>query len=70
MEKVCRKSAVKTSLMPLFSFGKFPKTVNACNRILKITYFKVNHEKSNLSFSFTPSPFFMDKIMKTKKAWN
>ena len=50
MEKVCKKSAVKTSPIPLFSFGKQLKTANTCKRLLKISYFKTDHEKGNLIF--------------------
>ena len=39
MENVCRKSAVKTSPIPLINFGKFPKIANACKSFLEISYF-------------------------------
>ena len=33
MEKVCRKSALKTSAIPLINFGKQHKTTNACKKL-------------------------------------
>ena len=62
MEKVCKKSTVKTSPIPLFNFGKYPKTANTFKRILEISYFKRDHEKSNLIFSFAPSPFLWTRL--------
>ena len=47
MEKACRKSALKTRTIVYFNFGKQVKTVNACNILLKIRYFKRDHEKVN-----------------------
>ena len=35
MEKVCRKSTLKTSRITLINFGKWPKTANSCKRLLK-----------------------------------
>ena len=57
MEKLWRKSAVKTSPISIFNYGKESKTTNACKKLLKISYFKRNYEKGNLIFSFAPSPF-------------
>ena len=70
MEKVCRKSAVKTSSIPYFNIGKYPKIANACRRLLEINYFKRGHEKVNLIFSFAPSPFLWTRLCKTKNVWN
>ena len=58
MEKVWRKSAIKTIPIPLFKFGKQPKTTNTFKRLLEISYFKRDHEKGNLIFSFAPSTFY------------
>ena len=33
MEKVYRKSALKTSAAPLFNFGKYCKLTNACKKL-------------------------------------
>ena len=70
MGEACRKFAVKTSPIPLFNFGKQPKTANTYIRLLKIGCFKRDHEKGSLIFSFAPQPLFIDKIMKNKKAWS
>ena len=40
MEKICRKYAPKASSRPLFNFGKYPKTVTACKKKIKIRYFE------------------------------
>ena len=58
--------------MPLFNFGKQPKTANASKRLnkLEISYFKRDHEKGNLIFSFAPNPFLWRRLRKTKKGWN
>ena len=59
MGEACRKFAVKTSPIPLFNFGKQPKTANAYMRLLKIGCFKRDHEKGSLIFSFAPpAPFY------------
>ena len=58
MEKVCRKSELKTIPITLLNFGKYPKTANACKRLLKIRDFKRDHEKLNLIFSFALSNIF------------
>ena len=47
MEKVCRKSTVKTSPTPLSNFGKLPNAANGCKKLLEIGYFKREHEKAN-----------------------
>ena len=57
MEKLYRKSVVKTSPISVFNYGKESKTTNACKKPLEISYFKRNYEKGNLIFSFVPSPF-------------
>ena len=41
MEEVQRKSALKTSPIPLFDFDKYPKTANRCMKLLKISHLKV-----------------------------
>ena len=66
MKKICKKSAVKTSPIPNFNFGKQPKTANICKRLLEISYFKRDHEKGNLIFSFALSPFLWTRLSKTK----
>ena len=66
MKKICKKSAVKTSPIPNFNFGKQPKTANICKRLLEISYFKRDHEKGNLIFSFAPSPFYGQDYEKQK----
>ena len=66
MEKVCKTSAVKTSPILLFNFCKYPKTANTCKRLLEISYFKRDHEKGNLIFSFAPSPFYGQDYEKQK----
>ena len=66
MEKVCKESVVKASPIPLFNFGKQPKTANACKRLLEISNFKRDRKKGNLFLSFRPA-LFMDKVMKNKK---
>ena len=54
MEKLYRKSAVKV------------KKANGCMWLLKISYFKRDHKKGNLIFSFAPSPFFGQNYQKQK----
>ena len=66
MKDVCRISAVKHSPIPLFNFGKQPKTANAYMRVLKKSCFKRDHEKGKLIFSFASSPFLWAKLRKTK----
>ena len=66
MEKVCKVSAVKTSPIPLFNFGKQPRTANTCKRLLEINYFKRDHEKGNLIFPFHPVPFYGQDYEKQK----
>ena len=67
MGEACRKFAVKTSPIPLFNFGKQPKTANAYMRLLKIGCFKRDHEKGSLIFSFAPpAPFYRQNYGKQK----
>ena len=47
---------------PLIS--KQPRKANACKRLLKINYFKTDHEKGDLTFSFAPSPFLWTRLWK------
>ena len=74
MEKVCKNSAVKTSPIPLFNFGKQPKTANTCNRLLEIIYFKRDDEKGKVSckiclqkFIFWSGPMNLETGKKRKK---
>ena len=62
MKKSCRKCAPKASPRPLFYYGKQPKIVMVCIKIiLKIRYFErglsKTFKKVNFIFSFEPSPF-------------
>ena len=67
MEKVCRTSAVKTSSIPLFNFGKYPKTADAWNRLLEIIYFK-KYQSLFMSKIMHPVPFYEQDYEKQNRS--
>ena len=74
MEKSCSKCVSKASPRTCFYFGKKPNTAIGCKKFfLKLDILKgiiKNLLKSSLYFSFEPSPFLMDKVIKINGAWN
>ena len=67
MEKACKNFTVKTSPIPRFNFGKYPKTADTFKRLLEISYFKRDHEIGNFIFFLCTQSLFMNKIMKNRK---
>ena len=66
MEKVCRKSIVKTSFMRIFNLVNSPKQSMHIWDIWKYVFFERDHVKGNLIFSFPPCEFLWRKFWKAK----
>ena len=70
MGKPCRKCVPKASFIPLFYFGKQPKTAIACKNFFKNDILKENYQKpfKKLTLFFlSNSVLFIGQSYKTQK---